>query len=77
VVEVVSPNDTAADVQDRVDDWLRAGTVVVWVVYPSSHSVLVWRGLDRVERRSKDDDLDAEPALPGFVCKVRDLFVEE
>ncbi len=77
VIEVVSPSDMAADVQDRVDDWLQAGTLIVWVVYPSSRSVMLWRGLDRVERRSQDDDLDAEPALPGFSCKVRDLFVED
>jgi Uma2 family endonuclease len=77
VVEVVSPSDSAQRIQDKVDDWLQAGTLVVWVVYPSGRSVMLWRGLDRVERRSQDDDLDAEPALPGFSCKVRDLFVED
>ncbi len=77
VVEVISPGDTAIEVQQRVDDWLRAGTAVVWVVYPSSQAVLVWRGLDRADRRANDQELDAEPVLPGFRCYVRDLFVEE
>lgn len=77
VVEVVSPGDTAVEVQQRVDDWLRAGTVIVWVVYPSSQAVLIWRGLDRADRRANDQELDAEPVLPGFRCYVRDLFVEE
>jgi Uma2 family endonuclease len=74
-VEVVSLNDTAAEVQDRVDDWLRAGTQVVWVLYPSNGSALIFRGLDRIERRFGDDDLDAEPVLPGFRCKLSELFV--
>src|SRR5689334_12992362 len=34
VAEVVSPGDSASEVQERVDDWLRAGTKVLWVVYP-------------------------------------------
>ncbi len=76
VVEVVSPSDSAQDVQARVDDWLKAGTQVVWTVYPGIRTVLVFRGLEQIERKSVDDDLDAEPVLPGFRCKARDLFPE-
>jgi Uma2 family endonuclease len=74
VVEVVSPGDTAHEVQDRVDEWLQAGTLIVWVVYSSPKSVYIFRGLDRIERRSGDEELDAEPVLPGFRCKVSGLF---
>jgi len=74
VVEVVSPGDTAHEVQERVDDWLQAGTPLVWVVYSSPRSVFIFRGLDRIERRFGDEELDAEPVLPGFRCKVSDLF---
>jgi Uma2 family endonuclease len=77
VVEVVSPNDTASEVLTRVSEWLQAGTAVVWAVYPSNVTTLIFRGLDRIERRSADEELDAEPVLPGFRCKVRDLFPEE
>jgi Uma2 family endonuclease len=74
VIEVVSPGDTAREVQAKVDDWLQAGTPVVWVVYSSPRSVFIFRGVNRVERRLGDDELDAEPALPGFHCKLGDLF---
>lgn len=77
VVEVVSPNDAAQDVQARVDDWLKAGTQIVWTVYPGIRTVLVFRGPGQIDRKSADDEeLDAEPVLPGFRCKVRDLFPE-
>jgi hypothetical protein len=65
----VSPNDTAAEVQDGVDDWLRAGPRVLWLLYPSNRNVLLFRGLDHVERRSGDDELDAEPVLPDSVVR--------
>lgn len=74
VVEVISPGDTAAEVQERVDDWLRTGTAVVWAAYSSLKEVVVWRGVGVAERKSGDEELDAEPAIPGFRCKVSDLF---
>lgn len=74
VVEVVSPSDTATEVNERVEDWLQAGTLVVWTMDASTKTVLIWRGLDRAERRSGDDLVDAEPVLPGFRCTASELF---
>src|SRR6266540_4936354 len=33
-VEVVSPNDLAEELRTKVSEYLRAGTQLVWVVYP-------------------------------------------
>ncbi len=76
VVEVISPGDTATEVQERIDDWLRAGTRVVWAAYSQLKEVVVWRGVGIAERKSADDELDAEPALPGFRCRASELFVD-
>jgi Uma2 family endonuclease len=74
VVEVVSPGDTATEIDERVEDWLRAGTAIVWVANSTRKTMMVWRGLGQAERRSSDDELDAEPVLRGFRCKVSELF---
>jgi Uma2 family endonuclease len=76
VVEVVSPGDTAADVQEKIVQWLQSGTKVVWAVYSSLREVVVWRGLGLAERKTADEELDAEPAIPGFRCKVSELFAD-
>jgi Uma2 family endonuclease len=76
VVEIISPGDTASDVQEKIVDWLQSGTFVVWAVYSSLREVVIWRGLGQAERKSGEDELDAEPAIPGFRCKVSELFVD-
>lgn len=37
VVEVLSPDDRASEVQERIDDYLNFGIPAVWVLHPSTH----------------------------------------
>lgn len=59
----------------KVQEYLRAGVRVVWVVTPETRTVQEHR-LDRAESRrlSEEDELCPEDVLPGFRCLVRDLF---
>ena len=74
VVEVVSPNDSASAVQAKVEDWMRAGTRLVWVVYPETRSVAVYRSLQEAQVLSSAETLDAEPVFDDFSVPVSDLF---
>ena len=74
VVEVVSPFDTAAEVEAKVQTWLRAGVRLVWVVHPATRSVTVYRSLTDVQVFAEADELDGHPVLPEFRCPVRELF---
>ena len=73
-VEVLSPSDALVDVEEKVDQWLEAGTALVWVVNPRACTVTVHRkGRDpRVLRES--DTLDGEDVCPGFSAPVAELF---
>lgn len=72
-VEIVSPSNTAEQLQRKIRDWLTYGAVAVLVMFPSIPSVVLWRANGAVELQG-DDLLDLDPALPGFRCPVRDLF---
>lgn len=74
VVEVVSPGDTASYIQAKVEDWLRAGVRLAWVLYPDTRSVAVYRSLDKVRVLTEADHLHGDPVLPRFSCSVTDLF---
>jgi len=73
-VEVISPSETADDVREKVRDYLAAGTRLVWTVHPRTREVVVYTG-DGLARTYGEDDLIEYPdVLPGFSCKVSDLF---
>lgn len=74
VVEVVSPSDTASELQSKVCIWLEAGCRLVWVVYPATRSVTVYRSRENVRVFREEDTLDGLPVFDGFSAEVRDLF---
>ncbi|HZK81778.1 MAG TPA: Uma2 family endonuclease [Humisphaera sp.] len=73
-VEVISPTDRHAAVLEKVDEWLAAGTVSVWVVDSGARSVEIYRSGNQVLRYRENDELRDDPALPGMVLKLDDLF---
>jgi Uma2 family endonuclease len=73
-IEVVSPNDSAAEVQDEVALYLESGAQQVWVFYPQRREVVVHYP-DRTARTlQKDDVLDGGEILPNLRLVVNDLF---
>lgn len=74
-VEVVSPGDTAEEVDAKVRCWLAAGTQLAWVVYPGGRSVTVYRSLDEIHVLTEKDKLTGNSVVPGFECAIADLFV--
>ncbi|HWE36023.1 MAG TPA: Uma2 family endonuclease [Isosphaeraceae bacterium] len=73
-VEVVSPNDLAEDIDERIHDFLRVGVPLVWVVYPKTRTALVLRPDGTARRLVGADALDGEAVLPGFSCPLAELF---
>jgi Uma2 family endonuclease len=65
-VEVLSPGDRPGEVLAKVSDWLRAGTLLVWVVDPIRRSARVYRADGTETFASADDSLSGEDVLPGF-----------
>ena len=73
-VEVVSPGDSVSEVDDKVADWLRCGTQLVWVVNPKWRNVTVYRSSADIRTLTENDELEGEDVVPGFRCRVADIF---
>ncbi len=73
-VEVVSPTDIWDKVNDKVKEYFAAGVRQVWLVSQPLQQVLVYDSLTQIKVVTADEDLTSDTLLPGFRCRVADLF---
>lgn len=74
MLEGVSPNDLAYEVEEKIDEYLQVGLPLLWVIYPDTRTVYVYRQNGSVRRLKGADELTGEDVIPGFSCRVEDLF---
>lgn len=73
VVEVISPNDRYADVDEKVADWLGAGVQMVIVVNERNHTSKVHTPTG-MTTLSEADMLTGGNVAPGWSMPVADIF---
>ena len=74
-VEVLLPNDTVSAMRRKIRQYFAAGAQIVWVVYPETREVEVWREPTRAEIILQEADLlEAPDLLPGFSLRIGTLF---
>ncbi len=73
-VEVVSPSDTAAELEVKVRDYLRNGAMQVWLAYPESRTLHVYHRDGTARWYGENETLDGGDVLPGFSVPVREFF---
>jgi Uma2 family endonuclease len=74
VVEVISPNDRAGEIEDKIAIYLQAGVPLLWVFWPYRRVVTVYVAGRCVRELGAGDELDGGDVLPGFRVAVADLF---
>jgi len=73
-VEVVSPNDRFSEVEEKVADWLAAGTRMVLVADPRSKTVTVRLPEKKVAMLAEEEAIDGGEVVPGWALPVADVF---
>lgn len=73
-VEVLSPSESASELEEKLADYTVAGTSLIWVVDPARRTVMIISKAHPVRWLQESDTLDGEDVIPGFRCKVADLF---
>jgi len=73
-VEVVSPSDTYTEVEEKVEEYLESGAKAVWVVNPRRKTVSTYHSLTEVTILTEQDILEGGTIVPGFPCRVGDIF---
>lgn len=74
VVEVLSPHDFFARFQRKLLHYLHHKVRLIWVLMPEDRSVSVYRPGCEPVLLSNSDELTGDDVLPGFRCRVNELF---
>lgn len=73
-VEILSPNDTQDQINDKLDEYLAAGVLLVWIIDPRRRTVTIYRPDQEPVLVNVHQELSGEPHLPGFRVPVAELF---
>jgi len=73
-VEVVSPNDGAEKVEEKLADYRKARVPLVWIIYPEARVARVHRIDGPPSYLLEHDDLSGEDIIPGFRCPLREIL---
>ncbi|MBI3796237.1 MAG: Uma2 family endonuclease [Deltaproteobacteria bacterium] len=74
VVELRSPTDRLADLQDKMQEYIDNGAHIGWLIDPTDKRVYVYRPAQPIEVLDNPATLNGAPTLPGFVLPVRELW---
>jgi Uma2 family endonuclease len=75
-VEVMSPGDRFCALEDKVRQYLAAGTRVAWIVSPAERMVRVYEPGRPAVTCGASDVIEGGDVVPGFHCEVAPLFAD-
>jgi len=75
-VEILSPNNTRAEIDERLKDFFASGTQIAWIINPDQACVEVCHSPTQRKLLGTGADFDGEHLLPGFRYPIAELFKE-
>jgi len=73
-VEVLSEGNTHEEMDRKVQEYFDAGSKLVWLIDPETHTATVYTSPHRSARLTESDSLDGRKVLPGFSLPIKKLF---
>lgn len=73
-VEILSPSERPGAIYRKLGEYFDAGAKQVWLVRPETQTVTVYGTEPDPTILGADDELTAGDLIPGFRCRVADLF---
>jgi Uma2 family endonuclease len=75
-LEVITPEERAADLIEKTADYFAHGVRLVWMAYPPTRLIYVFQSLTQVRGLTAADELEGGAVLPGFRAPIAALFPE-
>ena len=73
-VEIISNNDDAIEVDNKMEEYFKAGVKLVWHIFPKAKKVLVFTSPDSITVCRGNVPCDASHVIEGFSILAADIF---
>lgn len=73
-IEIISPSEDRHEMDDKVREYFAAGAQQVWHLFPPTQTLRLFTAPDVFTDLTADDVIDGGDLLPGFQCRVAELF---
>jgi Uma2 family endonuclease len=73
-IEVLSPGNSAEDIELKISQYLASGAKSVWIVSPKAKQVRIYRCDGTHALLDESLNLTGESIVPGFVLPLTELF---
>ncbi len=74
IVEVISPGNSAEEMDEKVQEWFAFGVKTVWLVFPVTRNVWVFPDKRHAEIFFGNENITGGNVLPGFESAIRAFF---
>lgn len=74
VIELLSPTDTLAVTQAKMDEYIENGSRLGWLIDPEMRQIYVYRPRQAVVILENVAEIAADPELPGFVLDLCEIW---
>ncbi len=74
VVEVRSPSDRLPALRQKMEEWIRNGCRLAWLIDPLERAATIYRADGTIDERRMDSVLSGEDVLPSFSFDQRTLW---
>jgi len=75
VVEVTSPSDRLKAAKAKMEEWIRGGVELGWLIHGDSQTVYIYRaGQDEPEKRTGITELPGEGPVEGFELDLTEIW---
>ncbi len=74
MVEILSDDNTVAEIDQKRREYFAAGTKLVWIIDPDAETVAVYTNPEEATVLTRADTLDGGTVLPGFRLPLEELF---
>ncbi len=74
IVEIISLNDSAYEVETKMEEYFDSGVKMVWHVFPNTEKVYIFTSPEHNQICRGETICSAEEVITGFSIKAKDIF---